>query len=122
MLLLFHKGSPALSSKGQGRGGLVSSTHTGCAALSPTSRRLAVNASGIDVFYGLRPIDLPRARRVLIEESRRNKKGEEESCRGVASSACHPRDATHTEKKERPEASENVSQSLRRRFCISSSR
>lgn len=36
------------------------------------------------VFYGLRPIDLPRARRVLIEASSRNKKGEAKSHRGVA--------------------------------------
>lgn len=73
-------------------------------ALYPTSLRLAVDASGIDFFYGLRPIDLPRAWRVLIEESSRNKKGEAES---------HPRVATHTEKRERPEASEKVLRSGR---------
>lgn len=67
-------------------------------------------------FYRLRPIDLQTARRVLIEASGRNEKGEVKSRHGVAFSLRHPsppqiapRGAAHTQKKERPQACENIS-------------
>lgn len=107
-------------------GGLVSLTHTGCKRVilnfsTACGRRLGYRFF-LFFFYGLRSIDLPRARRVLIEASSRNKKGEVKSRRWVASSPCHPRCAAHTEKKERPGACENISRNRRARLYISSSR